>query len=198
LDGYYHFRLNHPALPEEPLLQSYDDGGTPGIEGAKCDHHWLSDYGFLPGPESPDEAATCVPLSIRLPLDSMPPWKQGLLHQSGLLGMQTSILEDGEPSNATMALLRAALLDAVRPDSVTEIWHQHEALLEMQVLNQLARLIKMLLKEHPHDIDKDVAALQNGQLTTNRRLALRYRIREKRNLEAALKRISEKKKGIQF
>lgn len=134
VDGSFSFRAERHFQPGSEFVFSYDDGGTPGVGGewrctmlsyrvfvlaslagrvgAKCDHHLLSDYGFLPGAEGPEETAMCVPLSLSIPMQQLPEWKQALFHEAGLLTQQTAILADGAPSAVTMAVLRLALLDS--------------------------------------------------------------------------------------
>lgn len=59
--------------------------------------------------------------------------------------------------------------------------------------SQLSKLIKRLLEAYPHSVKADQTALQGPDLTPNARLALRYRVREMRTLEAALGYIKRRK-----
>ena len=57
-------------------------------------------------------------------------------------------------------------------------------------------MIKALLDQHRQSEKQDARALQDGTLTANARLALRYRLREKRTLQAALSRIKALKRAV--
>ena len=60
----------------EPLWQSYSN------EAARCDAHWLIDYGFLPNVSAADPVARCIPLELQLP-DTLADWKLSLLESVG-------------------------------------------------------------------------------------------------------------------
>ena len=116
-DGAFTFRLGkgYPLAGGE-FFQSYDDGSLPGTGGAKCDHQFLADYGFLPA-----AGLQCVPLAIRIPLEELPAWKRRVYEGTGLLRKQTTILRDGTPSNVTMAVARLAFLEE---EGLIEGWEE--------------------------------------------------------------------------
>ena len=201
-DGSYYFKLERDLFEGEQFFQSYDDGSIPGTHGAKCDHQLLSDYGFLPGPETLEESATCVPLSLSLQMEAFPAWKQFLFQQSGVIGAQTGILQGGAPSKVTMATIRLALLDEEPSESDTppaeRFLEAVSPLNELQSLSQLSKMIKLVLDRQSSSVAGDVRALQDPELSTNARLAFRYRVRERRTLQMALDEIKSRKKSIHF
>ena len=193
-DGGFRFKLERDHQQGEQFFQSYDDGSLPGTGGAKCDHQLLADYGFLP------KVFQCLPLAIRITLEKMPVWKRRVFQETGLLQQQTTILSDGTPSNVTLAVARLALLD---DENSIEGWEEDHGRLqrgpispmnEVQTLGLLTKMIKSLANRK--SVEKDEAALQDpasAQMSTNRRLALLYRLRQQKGLELALARLREMK-----
>ena len=199
-DGAFTFRLGkgYPLAGGE-FFQSYDDGSLPGTGGAKCDHQFLADYGFLPA-----AGLQCVPLAIRIPLEELPAWKRRVYEGTGLLRKQTTILRDGTPSNVTMAVARLAFLEE---EGLIEGWEEDpegrlerggaiSPMNEVQTLGFLTKMIKQLVGEGAWQLmESDEALLGDpasaAAMSTNRRLALQYRVRQQRGLEQALVRLKE-------
>jgi len=177
--GVYELQVNNFSTRGEPLWQSYSN------DAARCDAHWLIDYGFLPNVSAADPVARCIPLELQLP-DTLADWKLSLLEH---VGRHFVIQQDGAVSDDAAYALRVLLANS--PEDVISAESPFGSMLEdASAATQLQNAMRAMLNR----IHKSTRV--PSEMSSRSALAIELRKREENLLERALAKLDMMRKRV--
>ena len=166
-----------------------------------CDANWLVDFGFFPSmglsnlPEPPD----CVNLGLKFDWNQLEAWKREILGEAP--EYPHVLLPNAMPDATTVQVLRALTVrspDMLLPEGV-EFGSSDE---DLHAVGLLKGAIESKLANLQHfSIADDNKALENSieaKMEHIESVALQYRVREKRLLEACLSRLNAIRKRLKL